>query len=78
MNTAETITTLIAGKAVELAFIGAGLMCFRTIASRLSLAAVKQQPQQPKRETQAEAPPAAAAEPETATVEELLDRRRTG
>lgn len=68
MNTAEYVTSLIAGKVVELALLGTGLKMFLTLASRLSLAAVKA-PAVPKteRETKAETPPAPEAD-ETAPI----------
>ena len=64
MNTAEYLATLIAGKAVDVALIGAGLKVFLTVASRLSLAAVKPPavPAAPKAEAKTEAPPAPEAE----------------
>ena len=45
MNTAEYLATLIAGKVIDLALIGAGYGAFRHVASRLSLAAERRQPQ---------------------------------
>jgi hypothetical protein len=45
VNTAEYLATLIAGKVIDLALIGAGYGAFRHVASRLSLAAERRQPQ---------------------------------
>ena len=69
MNTAEYITALIAGKVLDLAVLGAVYGGFRLVAPRLSLAAVKQQPQtQQQREKQPDPAQAPAAEPGTAPI----------
>ena len=71
MTSAEYITSLIAGKVIDLALIGAGLKVFLTVASRLSLAAVKPPatPAAPKAEAKTETPP--APEAETAPIAKL-------